>query len=166
MEGARFRVFTLASGLRIAATGSAYAVNGRLADFVGIWLLPGGKIGYEASSQTSEVMWRDGERPPEADLPVSNETGPIRRMGAASNASLLLDLTESGQARLRFTIAPADETTVAAAGFEIASGKDGMHMVATGRARLVTPAVPTGVTLDGIELWLAPDGGIAYRTGT
>ena len=162
-EGSRFRVFTVAQGLRITATGSASAIAGRQADFAGIWMLPSGDIGYSASSQTHHVAWIDAERPPEVRVYPPRATGRMRMMGKAREESFELDLAATGQARLSFTMPPDARTSVTAGAFTLESGRDGLLVTTDGAATLVTPAAPGGVLVDRIELWLTQGGGVAYR---
>jgi hypothetical protein len=162
-EANRFTVFTLADGLRIAADGSASRIGPRQADWWGIWLLKSGEIGYVASWQTSDVKWKPGEKPPAVRLPPPMAATPIRDMGIAGDDGFDLTLSEMGQARLSFVMSDIS-TSLSAAAFAIASGRDGVHVISSGRATLVKPSVTDGIAVEGIELWMSPGGGVAYRT--
>jgi hypothetical protein len=172
VEGNAFVVFARAKGLRIASetvtTISPTAVPGRQqADSLAIWLIPSVGTGYEASWNTGEVRWRDGEQPPKdklaADTRGTESRWSLSNSGPTVAPALRIELCGTDCVRIRFAFSSDDgtPTTVAAAAFSIAGGRDGVRVRSLAAASITTPLAT--MTVRAIELWLADGGGVGYR---
>jgi hypothetical protein len=162
VETDRLTIYTVSDGLRAASERAGAVIDGRQAEFVGIWLLPTRQIGYWAADGSARVEWKEGERPPAAGhghVP----SGRVRQVERLRDPFLRVSHLASRHVQIGFTSTAGATTRVVASAFMITAGRDGVHVRSLGSALVTSPERPDGLRTADAELWITEGGAIGLR---
>ena len=162
LESERLMIYTVSDGLRAACERAGAVIDGRQAEFVGVWLLPTTEIGYWAADGSARVEWKEAERPPALDH-AHVASGGVRDVERLRDPFLRVSRSPSRHVQIGFTSIAGATTTVIASAFVITAGRDGVHVRSLGPALVTSPERPDGVSTANAELWITEGGAVGLR---